>query len=70
MGDGGTHLLQLELEGRDHGLFDDDALLVKVLDDVVVVHAVDVDDDGLDRRVALDEHAWDGYGQPMWRGTV
>lgn len=50
-----TYLLQFIFQARDHVLHDDDTLLVQVLDDVLVVLAVvDVDDDGLDGRVALD----------------
>jgi hypothetical protein len=56
-----THLVQELLQLRNHVLLDDDALLVQVLDNVlVVVFAVDRHDDGLDRRVALDQDAWRG----------
>lgn len=51
----GTNLVKLFLEGGDHVLLDNDVLVVEVLDDVVVVVGVDVDDDGLDGGVALDE---------------
>lgn len=36
--------------------------VIQVLNDVLIVLAVDVDDDGLDGRVALDEHTW------KWKG--
>lgn len=32
-------------------------LVVEILDDVIMVRSVDVDDDGLDGGVALDEHS-------------
>lgn len=56
----GTHIFKLLLEQRNHVLLDDNALLVEVLDDEVVVFTVNVDNDGLDGGVALDEHAWQG----------
>ncbi len=45
------------LEQGNHVLFDDNTFLVKVFDDKVVIFAVNVDNDGLDGGVALDEHA-------------
>jgi len=53
-----THIFQLGLQQLDHVLFDDEARLVEVFDDVIVALLVDVDDDGLDGRLALDEDTW------------
>lgn len=51
-------LLELDLEDLHHGLFNHDVLVVKHLDDVVViVLIVNADDDRLDGRVTLDEDA-------------
>lgn len=52
-----TYILELLLEELHHVLLDDDALLVEVLDDEVVVDAVDVDDDGFDGGIAFDQDA-------------
>jgi len=42
-----------------HGLLNKEMRLVQILDDeLVVVGAVDVHQDRLDGRLALDEHAW------------
>ena len=42
-----------------HGLLNKDMRLVQILDDeLVVVGAVDVHQDRLDGRLALDKHAW------------
>lgn len=54
-----TYILELLLQQGHHVLLNHDALLVQVLDDEVVVVAVDIHDDGLDGRVALDEHAYE-----------
>ena len=64
---GCTHIFELLLEQGNHVLLDNDALLVEVLDNKVVILAVNVDNDGLDRGVALDEHACRGEwtGEPM-----
>lgn len=51
----------MHLQVRDHVLLDDEVRLVEVLDDVIVVLAVDVDDDGLDGRLALDEDTCTGF---------
>lgn len=49
-------VVQLLLERLHHGLLDHNVLVVEDLDDELVVELiVDVDDDGLDRRVALDQ---------------
>jgi hypothetical protein len=53
-----THIFDMHLQVRDHVLLDDEVRLVEVLDDVIVFFAVDVDDDGLDGRLALDEDTW------------
>jgi hypothetical protein len=51
-----THVLELLLQDLNHVLLDDQMRLIEILDDDVVVDAVKVDDDGLDGRLALDEH--------------
>lgn len=54
-------VLQHLLELLQHGLLDHDVLVVQVVDDVLVAAlGVDVDYDGLDRRVALDENTCGG----------
>lgn len=53
-----TYILQLLFQERNHVLLNYNTLLVEVLYDEVMVVAVNVDDDGLDGRIALDEHAW------------
>lgn len=63
-GGGGSHLVELLLELRDHGLLDDAPLLVQVLDYVLVVLAVDGHDDGLDGGVRLDQDACMGVAAP------
>lgn len=52
-----TYVFEFLLEEVHHIFLDNDALLVQILDDEVVVNAVDVDDDGLDGRIALDQDA-------------
>lgn len=52
-----TYVFELLFEKVNHIFLDNDTFLVQVLDDKVVVHAVDVDDDGLDGRIALDQDA-------------
>lgn len=59
-----SHLVELVLEVGDHGFLDDAPLLVQVLDYVLMVRAVDVDDDRLHGRVALDQDACGGYKTP------
>lgn len=53
-----TYILQLLFQERNHVLLNYNTLLVEILYDEVMVVAVNVDDDGLDGRIALDEHAW------------
>lgn len=49
-------VLQHLLELLQHRFFDHDVLVIQVVDYVLVAAlGVDVDDDGLDRRVALDQ---------------
>jgi hypothetical protein len=48
-------VFQFLLEKSDHVLLNHDALLVEILNDKVVVGAVDVDDDGLDGGIAFDQ---------------
>lgn len=60
MQDTKTHVLQLLLEQLHHVLLDYQPLLVEVFDDEIVVFAVEMDNDGLDRRLALDEDTLDG----------
>lgn len=62
-------LFQLPFERLHHVLVNHEALLVQVLNDKVVVVVVNVDDDRLDGRVALDQdaadstnHGWCGEG--------
>jgi hypothetical protein len=52
-----TYVFELLFEKVNHIFLDDDTLLVQVFDDKVVVNAVDVDDDGLDGRITLDQDA-------------
>ena len=52
-----TYIFELLFEEMHHVFLDDDSLLVQVFDDEVVVDAVDVDDDGLDGGIALDQDA-------------
>lgn len=54
---GKSYVLELLLELGQHHLLNDEMGLIKVLDNVLVAVAVDVDDDRLDGRVALDENA-------------
>ena len=51
-----TDLFELQLEHVHHVLLHHDSLLIQILDDEVMLLAVDVDDDRLDSRLALDEH--------------
>ena len=72
VGQGGAHVFEFLLQKGHHVFLDDDPLFVEVLDDEVVVFAVNVDDDGFDGRVALDEDAWrsglaGGEGGGEWR---
>jgi hypothetical protein len=55
---GMTHVFELLFQKGYHVLLDHDPLLVQVLDDEFVIVAVNVHDDGLDRRVAFDQHAY------------
>ena len=59
-----AHLFQLVLQHRHHVLLNKQMRLVQILDDDVVVGAVEVHDDGLDGRLALDEHTCGGSVQP------
>lgn len=53
-----TCLIQTRLQLVNFGLLDKDVLLIQLLDYVfVVILAVDVDQHGFDRRIALDERA-------------
>jgi hypothetical protein len=52
-----TYVLQLLLQHVHHVLLDNQMLLVEVFNDDVVVGAVKMDNDGLDGRLTLDEHA-------------
>lgn len=57
-------VVELHLQRLDHGLLHHDVLVVEDLDDELVVELiVDVDNDGLDRRVALDEDTCEGGGR-------
>lgn len=51
-------MLKLLLQDRHHVFLDYHARVVQILNDKVVACAVNVDNDGLDGRVALDENAW------------
>ncbi len=53
-----TDLFELQLEHVHHVLLNHDALLIEILDDEVMLLAIDVDNDRLDSRLALDEHTW------------
>jgi hypothetical protein len=55
-----THIFQLLLQQRNHVLLDNNALLIQILYDKVVVLAINVDNNGLDGRIALNEHACSG----------
>lgn len=55
-----THVFELLLQSRDHVLLNNDALLVKIFDDILVAFAIDADNDGLDGGVALDQDSWRG----------
>lgn len=57
-----THVFQLLLQQRNHVFLDNNALLVQILNDKVVVLAINVDYNGLDGRIALNEHAWASSG--------
>ena len=50
-----THFVQSPFELGQSIALDDQGLVVKVLDDEVVALRVNLDDDGLDGLVALDE---------------
>ena len=54
-----SHKVESFLKFLDHQLFDDQTSIIKVLDDSIVpkLGAVNVHEDGLDSRFALDEHA-------------
>lgn len=52
-----TYVFELLFEKMNHIFLDNDTFFVQVLDDEVVVHAVDIDDNGLDGRIALDQDA-------------
>ncbi len=54
------HLVEPQLQPWQLALFDDEGLVVEVLDDVVVVVLVDFEDDGFDGGVAGDEDAYGG----------
>jgi hypothetical protein len=51
-----TYILQLLLQQSHHILLDYYTLLVQILDDELMAIAVNIDDNGLDRRVAFDQH--------------
>jgi hypothetical protein len=59
--EGIAYVLELLLQRSDHVLLDNDTLLVEILDYVVMVVAIDVDNDGFDGWVALNEHACDTH---------
>ncbi len=54
------HLVEPQLQPWQLALFDDEGLVVEVLDNVVVVVLVDFEDDGFDGGVAGDEDAYGG----------
>lgn len=56
---GDAHVVQACLEFVYLGILHQEMFLVQLLDNVfVTVPAVNVDQHGFDRRVALDERAW------------
>ena len=52
-----TYVLEFLLEQVNHVFLNHDTFLVQIFDDEVVVDAIDVDDDGLDGRIAFDQDA-------------
>jgi hypothetical protein len=52
-----TYILEFLFEQMNHIFLDHDTFLVQVFDDEVVVDAINVDDDGLDGRIAFDQDA-------------
>lgn len=52
-----TYVLEFLLEQVNHVFLHHDTFLVQILDDEVVINAIDVDDDGLDGRIAFDQDA-------------
>lgn len=66
-----TNLIELSLEQTNHILLYNDVLVVEILNDVVMVVGVDINDDGLDGGVALDEDSWKGgAGMLVGRGNI
>lgn len=56
-----THIFELLLQNLYHVFLDHQVMVVQVLDDEVMVDAVQVHNDGLDSRLALDEHALENH---------
>lgn len=54
---GSTYVLEFLFEQVNHVFLNHDTLLVQILDDEVVIDAIDVDDDGFDGRIAFDQDA-------------
>lgn len=52
-----TYVLEFLFEQVNHVFLHHDTLLVQILDDEVVIDAIDVDDDGFDGRIAFDQDA-------------
>lgn len=52
-----AYVLEFLLEQVNHVFLNHDTFLVQIFDDEIVVDAIDVDDDGLDGRIAFDQDA-------------
>lgn len=59
-------LIELLLQLSDHGLFDDAPLLVEILDYIVMILTVDIDNNGFDGGVTLDQDASDSPRHCGW----
>lgn len=58
----GSYIVKLSLELVQHVFLDNNPLIIQVLDDKVMVDRVDVDDDGLDGGIALDQDTFRASG--------
>jgi len=54
-----TYILELLLQELHHVLLNDQVGFIEILNDDVMVLAVEMDDDGLDGGFALNKHAWE-----------
>jgi hypothetical protein len=62
-----AYIIESSFQGLKHTLLDHESLIIELFNNVIMPLAVDLDNDTLDRRVALDQHAYTRSHQPIPR---